>query len=78
MDHGKLLAYSGNGEFMNECKFPFAWQFSALNDSTFASYIYNNTGNRLFRLLIIDSKGDTLTSFPQYDRFTIPSGLYPA
>lgn len=75
MDHGKLLAYSGNGEFMNECKFPFAWQFSALNDSTFASYIYNNTGNKLFRLLIINSKGDTLTSFPQYDRFTIPSGL---
>lgn len=75
MDHGKLMAYSNNGDFIHEQKFPFSWQFSVLNDSTFASYIYNNTGDKPFRLLITDSKKDTLAAFPQYDKFTIPSGL---
>lgn len=75
MDHGKLMAYSNNGEFINERKIPFAWQFSVLNDSTFASYIYNNTGDKHFKLLITNSKEDTLAVFPQYDQFTIPSGL---
>lgn len=75
MDHGKLLTYSVDGTYIRECKIPFCWQFTVLGDSTFVGYIYNNTGQKKDKLLLINQEGETWNTFPQYDQFTIASGL---
>ncbi|RHR58199.1 6-bladed beta-propeller [Parabacteroides sp. AF17-28] len=75
MDHGKVHSYSLDGTFLKESQIPFCWQFTLLGDSIYAGYIYNNTGQKKDRLILVDQKGNTLKSFPQYDQFTIESGL---
>lgn len=75
MDHGKILIYSVDGTFRKENKIPLCWQFTLLNDSTYVGYIYNNTGQKKNKLTITNQQGDTLNTFPQYDQFTIASGL---
>lgn len=75
MDHGKVHAYSTDGEFLKESPIPMCWQFTLLGDSIYVGYIYNNTGQKKDRLVLIDRNGETLNTFPQYDQFTIGNGL---
>ena len=46
-----------------------------LGDSAYVGYIYNNTGQKKDRLVLVDRQGETLNTFPQYDQFTIANGL---
>lgn len=75
MDHGKMHTYSVDGAFLSECRMPYCWQFTLLGDSTYVGYIYNNTGQKKDRLILVGQQGDTIKAFPQYDRFTISNGL---
>lgn len=75
MDHGKVLTYSVDGQYVGESKIPFCWQFTLLGDSMYVGYIYNNTGHKEDRLVLVNREGETVKTFPQYDQFTIPNGL---
>lgn len=75
MDHGKVVTYTPNGDFLRENRMPFAWQFAVMQDSLFVSYLYNNTGRKEDRLLLTDAKADTLRRFPQPDKFEMPGGM---
>lgn len=75
MDHGKILTYSVDGKYVKEDKIPFCWQFTLLGDSMYVGYIYNNTGKKKDKLLLINQEGETVQAFPQYDQFTIGNGL---
>ncbi|WP_195373376.1 MULTISPECIES: 6-bladed beta-propeller [Parabacteroides] len=75
MDNGKVLIYSVDGKYVGENRIPFCWQFTLLGDSTYVGYIYNNTGQKKDRLLLVNQEGETFKSYPQYDQFTIANGL---
>lgn len=75
MDHGKVMTFTTDGGFVRENRMPFAWQFSAMQDSIFVSFIYNNTGKKEDRLLLTNSKADTLRRFSQPDKFEFPGGM---
>ena len=75
MDNGRILTYTIGGDYVGESKIPFCWQFTLLGDSAYVGYIYNNTGQKKDRLVLVDRQGETLNTFPQYDQFTIANGL---
>lgn len=75
MDHGKVHTYAVDGTFLRESRMPYCWQFTMLGDSTYVGYIYNNTGQKKDRLILVNQQGDTVKTFPQYDQFTIANGL---
>ena len=70
MDNGRILTYTIGGDYVGESKIPFCWQFTLLGDSAYVGYIYNNTGQKKDRLVLVDRQGETLNTFPQYDQFT--------
>lgn len=74
MEHGRIFSYTIDGDYIGESKIPFCWQFTLLGDSAYVGYIYNNTGQKKDRLVVVDRQGETLNAFPQYDQFTIANG----
>lgn len=75
-DNLKLLSYRVDGTFVRENKTPTGPCLETLvtQDSITLSALYNSTGRQPYRLLLTDTKGDTLKAFPQYDRFEMPDG----
>ena len=75
----KMMAFRTDGTFVNEYKIPGLgnpWETSiVMQDSITLSAVINNTGKKLYRLILGNAQGDTLKAFPQYDRFEIPRGM---
>lgn len=73
---GKVMTYTSEGTFLRENPTPIGWAFSVVQDSLYLTYIYNNTGQKPYRLLMTDAQGDTLLRVPQTDRFEVlPKGM---
>lgn len=72
----KMMTYYPNGTFVKENRIPVGLSLETLvmEDSITISSIWNNTGKKPYRLLLSDTKGDTLKAFPQYDHFEMPEG----
>ena len=72
----KMMTYYPNGSFVKENRIPIGQSLETLvmQDSITISSIWNNTGKKPYRLLLSDTKGDTLKAFPQYDHFDMPEG----
>lgn len=70
LSSGKLIFYAMDGTWIQDVRSPDEMQFALLNDSCIAYFIYNN-GYQKNSLLLTNMEGDSLTSFPQYDRTNV-------
>lgn len=73
----KLLAYTLEGEYLSQIRFQHdtPWQFHVLNDTLLCTYYYNSSGQVKDCLSIYNTAGDSIHSFPQYDRFTLSGNM---
>ena len=72
---GKQIVYSFRGDFIRSTTVPDVNKIAYLNNNIFAAYIYNSTGQEKNRILLLNPKGETVKTFPYYDRFTIKKGV---
>lgn len=75
LSNGNVLVFTTDGKYLRECKFPMVWQFEMLENHLYASFIYNGNGKKPNRIILSDEKGQQVNTFPQYDQFTVPSGM---
>ena len=68
----RVLVFQPDGTFVCQFPKPGGWATSMMKDSLCLSFIINHTGQQKDRLLITDTKADTIYRFPQYDRFEVP------
>ena len=68
----RVLVFQPDGTFVCQFPKPGGWATLMMKDSLCLSFIINHTGQQKDRLLITDTKADTIYRFPQYDRFDVP------
>lgn len=70
LSNGKLISYLTDGTWKNDWKAPDMMQFILLNDTTIVYFVYNS-GYQKHSLLLTNLKGDSIGSFPQYERAAV-------
>ena len=67
----KQNVYTLAGDYVKNLPIPDVDKVAKLNDSLYVAYIHNSTGQRKERLLLLNGKGDTIRTFPNYDFFKV-------
>ena len=75
LTNGKVLVFSSEGKSLREARFPMVWQLELLGQDTYVSYVYNGNGKKREKIVLSNMKGEQINTFPQYDQFTVPSGM---
>jgi hypothetical protein len=72
----KIIVYDWNGKYIRSLQHKNVWHFEMLDSTKVATIIINISGSEKSKLLISNTKGDTLNSLPNSEMFNKPKAKF--